>query len=95
MTVTLVKFSFTVLGDSRAGVLEEMDQLQMKILADAGGEPWLEISDDVAKVKVEGVPLNSPNAFMYQGLKECVFMGPQTIEGLPPFRDGFRPQGEE
>jgi hypothetical protein len=94
MTMALTQFQFTVLGDSRTGVLDEMDRLEHLILDRAGGEPWLSTSDDITKVRIEGIPLNHQKAFMYKGIKECVFVGPQVIESNP-YMDGFRPQKDE
>jgi hypothetical protein len=94
MGMTLTQFQFTVLGESRSGVIDEMDQLEHYLLEMRGGEPWLATSDDIVKVRIEGIPLSHQNAFMYKGIKECVFIGPQVIENHP-YMDGFRPQKDE
>jgi hypothetical protein len=89
--VAVLKFSFTVLGETRDAALEEIDALGREVLSRVSGEPWVSVTDDVKKVPT-GTNILDPGNYAYLATQEVVFAGPTVLGDSPSFRDGFRPQ---
>ena len=93
--MTLLRFGFTAVGETRQEVLDELDQIVASVISEAQGEPWVSVIDKVEKIILNKQAISTgTSGFVYQGEREVIFTGP-TIIGTNDvhFQDGFRPQG--
>lgn len=93
--MSLHRFSFIVLGESRDAVIEELDSHVRSIFERVDGEPWITITDDYDLIQIRP-DYRDPGSFVYRGVREVVFGGPTILGDLmPKWEDGFRPQGRD
>jgi hypothetical protein len=89
--MSVLKFGFTVMGKSRDEAIEELDAKVREVMEQLTGEPWITVVDDIRKVHLGGLSLDSDN-FIYLATREVVFGGPTVLRDHPVWRDGYRPQ---
>lgn len=90
--MSIIKFSFSAIGKTRAEVIDELDNFVAATMANLSGEPWIDVTDAVEKIAISQ-QVGDPSAWIYQGRRESVFAGPTPLDGDGPiWRDGFRPQ---
>jgi hypothetical protein len=94
LSSSTIKFSYTVIGETREEVLEEIDKNVRETITAVTGEPWVVMSDTVKKVPTGHEP-TGPHGFFYVAEQEVVFGGPNLLaKDALRFRDGFRPQSD-
>jgi len=91
--MSILRFQFTALGETRDQALEELDAAVRASLTHVGGEPWMITQDEVQKIPVKA-DLNDPASYAYVARQEVLFVGPTVLGDKPSFRDGFRPQSD-
>ena len=94
--MSVIRFGFVCIGDTRASVLDELDNNVGMVLGSVTGEPWVNFTDKVELIPVnhEGMLQGAPGSYIYRGEREMIFAGPTLLGDKPRFGDGFRPQSD-
>jgi len=95
MAEAILKFSFSVVGETRAAVLDKIDASVRMVMEQVNGEPWLVVTDDIKKLPLTRANMEDPSNYVYVANQEVFFAGPTVLgKDSAAFRDGFRPQDE-
>ena len=93
--MSVIKFSFVAIGETRQEVLDELDAKVALVLQHTAGEPWVSMQDEVKKLPIDPQSMleGKPGTFVYRAEQEIVFAGPTPLgPQKPSWGDGFRPQ---
>lgn len=94
MKETVQKFTFDVIAPTLEECVAKLDSIQLEIMTNEGGEPWVVAADEYQKqaLDLQRLLAGDPDAGIYHGSRTVVFTGPTPLGGETRFHDGHRPQ---